>query len=75
MTTGVRTVIYPVNDLARAKALFSALVGAGPSLDATYSAQFDADGQAIGIDPHGHRHGQSGPIVGAPTLGGPRLLS
>ena len=63
MTTGVHTVIYPVSYLARAKALFRALLGADPVVDAPYYAQFDADGQAIGLDPHGHRHGQAGPVA------------
>jgi len=63
MTTGIRTVIYPVADLTRAKALFGALLGADPVVDAPYYAQFDAGGQAIGLDPHGHRHGQSGPVA------------
>ncbi len=63
MTTGIRTVIYPVADLTRAKALFGALLGADPVVDAPYYAQFDADGQAIGLDPHGHRHGQAGPVA------------
>jgi predicted enzyme related to lactoylglutathione lyase len=63
MTTGVRTVIYPVDDLARARRLFRALLGAEPVVDAPYYVQFDADGQAIGLDPHGHRHGQSGPVA------------
>lgn len=63
MTTGIRTVIYPVSDLPRAKALFSTLVGAEPVVDAPYYVQFDADGQAIGLDPHGHRFGQSGPVA------------
>jgi predicted enzyme related to lactoylglutathione lyase len=63
MTSGIRTVIYPVNDLTRAKALFGALLGAEPVVDAPYYVQFDADGQAIGLDPHGHRHGQPGPVA------------
>ena len=63
MTTGIRTVIYPVADLARARALFGVLLCADPVVDAPYYAQFDADGQAIGLDPHGHRHGQSGPVA------------
>jgi predicted enzyme related to lactoylglutathione lyase len=63
MTTGVRTVIYPVDDLARARRLFRVLLGAEPVVDAPYYVQFDADGQAIGLDPHGHRHGQSGPVA------------
>ncbi|WP_448616950.1 VOC family protein [Modestobacter sp. URMC 112] len=63
MTTGVRTVIYPVSDLSRAKALFSALLGSEPVLDAPYYVQYDVDGQAIGLDPNGHRFGQSGPVA------------
>jgi predicted enzyme related to lactoylglutathione lyase len=63
MTIGIRTVIYPVTDLDAAKALFSTLLGAEPVVDAPYYVQYDADGQAIGLDPHGHRHGQSGPVA------------
>jgi predicted enzyme related to lactoylglutathione lyase len=63
MTTGIRTVIYPVADLDRAKALFGALLGAEPVVDAPYYVQYDAGGQAIGLDPHGHRHGQTGPVA------------
>ena len=57
MPSGIRAVIYPVAALTRAKALFGALLGADPVVDAPYYAQFDADGQAIGLHPHGHRHG------------------
>ena len=63
MTAGVRTVIYPVDDLARAKRLFAVLTGAEPVLDAPYYVQYDVDGQAVGLDPHGHRHGQGGPVA------------
>jgi predicted enzyme related to lactoylglutathione lyase len=63
MTAGIRTVIYPVDDLARAKALFAVLTGAEPVVDAPYYVQYDVDGQSIGLDPHGHRHGQAGPVA------------
>ena len=63
MTTGIRTVIYPVADLRRAKALFSVLLGTEPVVDAPYYVQFDVEGQAIGLDPNGHRLGQSGPVA------------
>lgn len=59
MTTGMRTVIYPVTDLARTKALFTALLGE-PTHDAPYYVQFDVEGQNIGLDPHGHRDGATG---------------
>jgi predicted enzyme related to lactoylglutathione lyase len=60
MAAGIRTVIYPVTDLARAKEFFGALLGAGPTHDAPYYVQFDVDGQNIGLDPHGHRDGPVG---------------
>jgi predicted enzyme related to lactoylglutathione lyase len=63
MTAGIRTVIYPVSDLARAKELLTVLTGGEPVLDAPYYVQFDVDGQNIGLDPHGHRHGQAGPVA------------
>ncbi|MGY1615469.1 VOC family protein [Geodermatophilus sp. SYSU D00691] len=63
MTAGVRTVIYPVDDLPRAKGLFGVLTGARPVVDAPYYVQFDVQGQSIGLDPHGHRFGQSGPVA------------
>src|SRR3569833_2470616 len=63
MITGIRTVIYPVNDIARAKLFFAVLTGAEPVVDAPYYVQFDAEGQNIGLAPHGHRFGQNGPVA------------
>jgi predicted enzyme related to lactoylglutathione lyase len=57
MSAGIKTVIYPVSDLARAKAAFSAVLGAAPDMDEPYYVQFNAGGQAIGLDPHGHKSG------------------
>ena len=62
MTEGIRTVIYPVRDVAKAKALFSALVGAGPDMDEPYYVGFKVDGQDIGLDPNGHGQGLTGPL-------------
>jgi predicted enzyme related to lactoylglutathione lyase len=63
MTEGIRTVIYPVRDLAKAKTLFSALVGAAPDHDAPYYVGFKVNGQDIGLDPNGHASGMTGPIA------------
>jgi predicted enzyme related to lactoylglutathione lyase len=60
MTAGMHTVIYPVTDLPRAKALFAALLGTEPVMDEPYYVQFGVDGQAVGLDPHGHRDGPVG---------------
>jgi predicted enzyme related to lactoylglutathione lyase len=62
MTTGMRTIIFPVSDLDRAKAVFGALFGAAPSMDAPYYVQFDVDGLQIGLDPSGPKNGTTGPV-------------
>jgi len=62
MTEGMRTIIYPVKDLARAKALFSELLGTKPYMDEAYYVGFNAGGQDIGLDPNGHRKGMTGPV-------------
>ncbi|MFI0410874.1 VOC family protein [Actinomadura sp. 3N508] len=57
MNEGVKTIIYPVQDLAKAKALFGRLLGVEPTADAPYYVGYDIGDQHIGLDPHGHRHG------------------
>lgn len=59
MTEGLKTVIYPVTDLARAKALFGALLGSEPVVDEPYYVQFQVEGQTVGLDPNGHRDGMT----------------
>ena len=59
----VRTIIYPVRDLAAAKARFSALAGAEPAQDSAGYVGYELDGQQVGLDPHGHAHGLSGPVA------------
>jgi predicted enzyme related to lactoylglutathione lyase len=63
MTSGVRTVIFPVKDLAQAKSLFSGLLGVGPVMDEAYYVQFNVAGQEVGLDPGGHGKGMTGPGV------------
>lgn len=62
MTEGLRTIIYPVHDMARAKTLFRELLGVQPYMDAPYYAAFSVGGQDVGLDPHGHSHGMTGPV-------------
>ena len=59
MNQGVKTVIYPVKDLAKAKALFTALLGKEPYADAPYYVGYKIEGQDIGLDPNGHKHGMT----------------
>jgi predicted enzyme related to lactoylglutathione lyase len=62
MTHGIKAFIYPVKDLARAKTLYSALLGVEPSMDETYYVGFTVDGLDVGLDPHGHSQGRTGPV-------------
>lgn len=62
MTSGINTVIYPVKDLARAKALYSRLLGVEPYTDEAYYVGFRVGDQEVGLDPHGHSQGLTGPV-------------
>ncbi len=62
MASGVKTFIYPVADLDRAKAVFGALLGAGPTVDTPYYVQFEIGDQRLGLDPNGHARGFSGSV-------------
>ncbi|NJD58969.1 MAG: glyoxalase [Anaerolineales bacterium] len=62
MNEGIRTVIYPVKDLNRAKKMFSRLLDTQPYVDEPYYVGYRIDGQEIGLDPNGDKDGHSGPI-------------
>lgn len=62
MTSGMKTITYPVKDLAAAKRLYGMLFGVEPYTDEAYYAAFDAGGYDVGLDPNGHAKGMTGPI-------------
>jgi predicted enzyme related to lactoylglutathione lyase len=62
MSKGIKTIIYPVKDLAKAKTLFSRLLGVEPYADQPYYVGFRVDGNEIGLDPSGHSQGMTGPV-------------
>ena len=62
MNQGIRTVIYPVKDLAQAKTLYSKLLGVEPYGDEAYYVGFRVGDQEIGLDPYGHNKGMTGPV-------------
>jgi predicted enzyme related to lactoylglutathione lyase len=62
LAEGIKAISYPVRDFARAKILFSALLGTEPYLDEPDYAGFSAGGQDVGLDPHGHSKGTTGPV-------------
>jgi predicted enzyme related to lactoylglutathione lyase len=62
MIQGIRVVIYPVKDLAQAKTLYSTLLGVEPYTDEAYYVGFRVGDQELGLDPHGHNKGMTGPV-------------
>ena len=62
MVQGFSVVIYPVTDLAQAKSLYRTLLGVEPYTDEAYYVGFRVGDQEIGLDPHGHTKGMTGPV-------------
>lgn len=62
MTAGVKTIIYPVRDLDNAKQVFGAILDADPYMDEPYYVGYAVDGQDVGLNPHGHDQGMTGPV-------------
>ena len=62
-TQGIKTVLHPVTDLAKAKAVYTALLGVPPSADAPYYVGFDAEGQHIGLVPGGGPQHMANPVA------------
>jgi catechol 2,3-dioxygenase-like lactoylglutathione lyase family enzyme len=54
-TEGITTVLHPVSDLEKAKAVYTALLGQAPQHDASYYVGYDVAGQHIGLVPGGGR--------------------
>lgn len=62
MTGSLKTIIYPVKDLAKAKTLYRDLLGVEPVMDEAYYVGFNVEGQHVGLDPQGHSQGMTGPV-------------
>lgn len=60
MNKGVSVVLYPVSDLASAKALFTRLLGVDPMADAPFYVGFEVAGQQIGLVQGGGQQGMTG---------------
>lgn len=61
MDQAISLIVYPVTDIARARALYSTLLGIEPYIDEAYYVGFHLGDQEIGLDPHGHK-GTGGPV-------------
>jgi predicted enzyme related to lactoylglutathione lyase len=62
-TQGIKIVLHPVTDLAAAKAVYTALLGAPPAHDADYYVGYEAEGQHIGLVPGGGPQGMASPVA------------
>ena len=62
-TQGIQTVLHPVSDLDKAKAVYTALLGAPPTSDSPYYVGFEAAGQQIGLVPGGGAQGMTSPVA------------
>jgi predicted enzyme related to lactoylglutathione lyase len=62
-TEGIKTILHPVSDLEKAKAIYSALIGAAPQADSSYYVGYDAEGQHIGLVPGGGPQGMTSPVA------------
>lgn len=60
MNKGIKTIIYPVKDLDRAKALYTKLLGVEPYVDSAYYVGFKVGDLDIGLDPNYHKSGAVG---------------
>ncbi|GAA2334077.1 VOC family protein [Dactylosporangium salmoneum] len=56
---GAKTILHPVSDLTKAKAVYTALLGVEPTADSEYYVGYDVAGQHIGLVPGG----QGGPVA------------
>jgi len=62
-TQGIKTVLHPVSYLARAKPVYTALLGVAPQADSPYYVGYDAEGQHIGLVPGGGPQGMTSPVA------------
>jgi predicted enzyme related to lactoylglutathione lyase len=62
-TQGVKTILHPVSDLAKAKPVYAALLGVQPQADSAYYVGFEAEGQQIGLVPPSGQQGMTSPVA------------
>ncbi|MBO3742579.1 VOC family protein [Actinoplanes flavus] len=62
-TQGIKTVLHPVTDLEKSKAVYTALLGAEPTADSPYYVGYDVAGQHIGLVPGGGPQGLKAPLA------------
>ena len=63
MLQGLRTVVYPVGDLAKARAWYSAVLEQAPYFDEPFYVGFNVGGYELGLLPQYNAAGQAGPMA------------
>ena len=63
MVEGIKTVVYSVTDLAKAKPVYAALLGVQPMTEAPYYVGFEVGGQHIGLVPGGEAPGATSAVA------------
>ncbi|HTI26608.1 VOC family protein [Kutzneria chonburiensis] len=53
----LQTILFPVKDVEKAKAVYTALLGTAPGVESPYYVGYDIDGQHIGLVPNGSTNG------------------
>jgi|SRR5882757_6430321 len=53
----LQTVLFPVQDVEKAKPVYTALLGVAPSVESPYYVGYDTEGQHIGLVPNGSTNG------------------
>jgi len=62
-TQGIKIVLHPVSDVAKAKAVYTAMLGIEPQADSPYYVGYDTGGQHIGLVPGGGAQGMTAPVA------------
>src|SRR5947208_10420354 len=62
MAQSIKLFVYPVKDVTASKVLYSKLLGVEPYVDEAYYVGFRVGDLEIGLDPHGHHNGMTGPV-------------
>ena len=61
--SGFKQIVYPVKDVAKAKAMYRKLLDVEPYVDGAYYVGFRIGEQEIGLDPNAQKQGINGPIA------------
>ena len=62
-TKGIKTVLHPVTDLPKAKAVYTALLGVEPVADGEYYVGYETGGAHVGLVPNGGPQGMTSPVA------------